>query len=77
MLVVSRKAKETIVVEVGNEIIEFTIAETGKQVKVAINASKDCKIWRKEIYETMNENKEAVNSCSGNTLKSVVAALKK
>lgn len=77
MLVISRKARETLIVDTGKEIIEIMITEVGKQVKMAIDAPKSCKIWRKEIYETMKENQEAVNVCSNESLQNFVAALKK
>jgi carbon storage regulator len=60
MLALSRKLNESIVV--GNEI-EITILEIkGEQVKIGINAPKTVPVYRKELYEQIQEaNKEALN----------------
>ncbi|MGI6537595.1 MAG: carbon storage regulator CsrA [Caldicoprobacterales bacterium] len=59
MLVVTRKINEGIVID---EDIEITIVgvEDGK-VKLGINAPKDKKIYRKEIFEAIKEeNRKAM-----------------
>ena len=60
MLVLTRKRNQSIMV---NDNIELTIIDIqGDQVRVGINAPKDVKIFRKEVYvEMTQENKEASN----------------
>jgi len=60
MLVLTRKRNQSIVV---NDNIELTIIDIqGDQVRVGINAPKDVKVFRKEVYvEMTQENKEASN----------------
>ena len=58
MLVLTRKRNQSIVV---NDNIEVTIIDIqGDQVRVGINAPKDVKVYRKEVYlEMMEENQRA------------------
>lgn len=58
MLVLTRKRNQSIVV---NDNIEITVIDIqGDQVKVGINAPKDVKVFRKEVYiEMMEENQRA------------------
>ena len=58
MLVLTRKRNQSIVV---NDNIEVTIIDIqGDQVRVGINAPKDVKVFRKEVYlEMMEENRRA------------------
>lgn len=60
MLALSRKKNEAIVI---NNNIEVTILEVkGDQVKVGITAPKEVPVYRKEVYEQIqNANKEAVS----------------
>jgi len=61
MLALSRKKGETILV---NENIEITILDVkGDQVKIGITAPKEVPIYRKEVYQQIQEaNKEAANA---------------
>lgn len=58
MLALSRKLNESVIVG-GN--IEFTILEIkGDQVKIGINAPRNLQIYRKEIYDQIQEeNRES------------------
>ena len=60
MLVLTRKRNQSIMV---NDNIELTIIDIqGDQVRVGINAPKDVKVFRKEVYvEMTEENKQASN----------------
>ena len=60
MLVLTRKAGESIIIGDG---IEITVIETkGDQIKLGIKAPKEVDIHRKEIYESIQQaNKQAVN----------------
>lgn len=74
MLVLSRKLGEAVMI--GD--VEITITEIGKdKVKVGINAPKDCKILRKELTETIDENREAAKAAfSQNGLAGILKKLK-
>lgn len=60
MLALSRKKNEAIII---NNNIEITILEVrGDQVKIGIAAPKEVPVYRKEVYEQIqNANKEAVS----------------
>ena len=56
MLVLTRKRNQSIVV---NDNIELTIIDIqGDQVRVGINAPKDVKVFRKEVYVEMTEENQ-------------------
>lgn len=61
MLALSRKSNESIML--GNDI-EITILDIkGDQVKIGISAPKSVPIYRKEIYQQIQEaNKEAIKT---------------
>lgn len=64
MLMLSRKKEESIVIELGGEIVTITVTNLGvhsskKQVQLGIDAPKNIKIWRSEIYEAIQENQRA------------------
>ncbi len=61
MLALTRKKGETIVI---NDDIEITVLGTnGDQVKIGISAPKHIPVFRKEIYEQIqNENKESTKN---------------
>ena len=60
MLVLTRKAGESIIIGDG---IEITVIETkGDQIKLGIKAPKEVDIHRKEVYEAIQQaNQQAVN----------------
>lgn len=68
MLALSRKKDESIII---NNNIEITIIEVkGDQVKIGITAPKSVPVYRKEVYEQIQEsNKESANSASLEALK--------
>ncbi len=61
MLALTRKKGETIII---NDNIEITVLGTnGDQVKLGISAPKNIPVFRKEIYEQIQqENKESVKN---------------
>ena len=71
MLALSRKKGEAIIV---NNNVEITIIEVkGDQVKLGISAPKSVPIYRKEVYEQIQEaNKEAMNSAGVEALKNLL-----
>ena len=77
MLVLTRKKNQSIVL---NDNIELTVIEIqGDQVRIGINAPKDVKVFRKEVYiEIMEENQRAseVKIDSLDILKDVIKKVK-
>jgi len=68
MLILSRKANESIVIEMegSGEPIEIIVTEmTANQVRLGIEAPRGCKIWRKELLMTIQQNKEAAARKAG------------
>ena len=61
MLALSRKKGEALVL---NNNIELTILEVkGDQIKIGINAPKEVPIYRKEVYEQIQQaNREALEA---------------
>jgi carbon storage regulator len=60
MLVITRKADESIIIEAGDEKIEIVVIETGKdKVKLGVNAPKQVKIMRNELLMAKTSNVEA------------------
>ncbi len=67
MLVITRKSNEAFMI---GDDVEITVLEIGKdKIKIGINAPKEVKISRKEIYFTENENKQAANIPSVEVIK--------
>lgn len=68
MLALSRKKDESIII---NNNIEITVIEVkGDQVKIGITAPKSVPVYRKEVYDQIQEsNKESANSVSLEALK--------
>ncbi|WP_342600359.1 carbon storage regulator CsrA [Psychrobacillus sp. FSL H8-0483] len=60
MLVLSRKKDESIMI--GDQIELKILSVDGDQVKVGIVAPKNVKVYRSEVYESIQQqNKEALN----------------
>jgi len=64
MLVLTRKIGETITID---DHIKITVVQIkGKQVRVGIDAPKETKIYREEVYTAIQEeNRAALQSMSG------------
>lgn len=78
MLVIKRKASESILI---GDDIEIIISEiTADKVKIAINAPKDIKVTRKELAETCEFNisaSEKVNKVSLISIKDKLKSIDK
>lgn len=75
MLILSRKVNEKI--KIGNDITLTIIEIKGDQIKVGVEAPKDVKVFRQEVYNAIqNENKAAAAS-SGNNFDLLGTLLKK
>ena len=67
MLVTTRKENESVII---NDNIEVTILEISKdRIRIGIDAPKEIKIARKEIYATELENKQASEAPSADIIK--------
>lgn len=61
MLILSRKIDEKI--KIGNDITITVIGVNGDQVKVGVEAPKNVKVFRQEVFEAIQqENKKAAAS---------------
>lgn len=60
MLVLTRKAKETLIID--NHIKVTVVAIEGDRVKLAIDAPKNVPILRQEVFEAIKEVNEASSS---------------
>ena len=71
MLVISRKQEESIIIEPenGGGPIEVKIISIDNQVKVGISAPRGCKIWRNELYKTVELNRSAAAAPSVGSLR--------
>ncbi len=70
MLVLSRKAGESIMI--GENIVVKILKIEGESVKIGIEAPKEYKVYRKELYDRIvKENVEASKSIVGD-LKGVI-----
>lgn len=74
MLVIKRKLNESIIIGDNIEVIVSEIS--GDKVKLAISAPKEVKIIRKELKDTLDFNKSAVNSNKLN-VNDLISKLKK
>lgn len=82
MLLLTRKEGESLIIEVEGlkEPIELKIVDINNQVRVGVTAPKECKIWREELYQTIQANKQAATvtaTLPKTNLKSMVAKLSK
>ena len=82
MLLLTRKQGESLVIEVEGlkEPIEIKIVDINNQIKVGVTAPKNCKIWREELYQTIQANKQAATVSAAlpkANLKSMVQKLNK
>lgn len=82
MLLLTRKEGESLIIEVEglSEQIEIKIVDINNQVRVGVTAPKNCKIWREELYQTIQTNKQAAISTTAlpkSNLKSMVQKLNK
>ncbi|MBT2291624.1 carbon storage regulator CsrA [Paenibacillus albidus] len=56
MLVLSRKKGESIVIQ--NDIVVTVLSVEGDVVKIGISAPKDIDIYRKEIFDAIQQNNQ-------------------
>lgn len=74
MLILSRKSGQSFVI---GDNIEITITEiAGDKVKVGISAPKEIPVLRKELCQTMDANRQAVRTVSGDALRGLAQRFK-
>ncbi|MBR6153914.1 MAG: carbon storage regulator CsrA [Treponema sp.] len=70
MLILSRKVDEKIII--GNDITLTIIEIHGDLVKIGVEAPKNVKVFRQEVYEAIQaENKAAATQTSDDALKNL------
>ncbi len=74
MLNLTRKKGESLVIEIGGETVTLIIKDIAcgsskKQVQIGVEAPKQFKVWRNEIYQSIIENKSAAMSVAPDKLK--------
>ena len=75
MLILSRKLNESIII--GDDIELSVVDIKGDQVKIGINAPKTVKVFRKEVYDAIQEENRAAARSSIDTIPSLDDILKK
>lgn len=74
MLVLSRKEGQSIVLDGG---IEIKITEINtNQVKIGIVAPPNVKVYRQELYATIEENQKAAKAASTDAVKNFIFQMK-
>lgn len=75
MLILSRKIDEKI--KIGDDITITLIDVHGDQVKIGVEAPKNVKVFRQEVFDAIqNENKAAVARDDSDSIKSVSSLAK-
>jgi len=73
MLIITRKADESIIIELedGKGNIEIKVLEVGNQIRLGIETPAGYKVWRNEIYQNVLANRQAASSVPANLLDAV------
>lgn len=77
MLILSRKNQESLIIESPAGKIEIMVSEISSgQVRLGIKAPESCKIWRKELCQTIEYNQMATEGeTSSSTLRRLSQSL--
>ena len=59
MLILTRRLGETLVI--GDDVTVTVLGVRGNQVRLGVNAPKDVAVHREEIYQRIQNEKDAVN----------------
>ncbi|MGO8692964.1 MAG: carbon storage regulator CsrA [Rectinemataceae bacterium] len=63
MLILSRRVNERIVI--GDNIVVSVVEVRGDQVKLGIEAPRDVKVFRQEVYDAIQEENRRAAAASG------------
>ncbi len=69
MLILTRKCGESIIIDGKIEIKITGIAE--EKIKIGIDAPANMKVYRKELYDTLEENKSAAGTVAAAALQNL------
>ena len=69
MLILTRKSGESIIVDGRIEIKITSISD--EKVKIGIDAPAEMSVYRKELYDTLEENKSATGNAAAAVLKNL------
>lgn len=70
MLILTRKSGESIIIDGRIEIKITSISD--EKVKIGIDAPADMRVYRKELYDTLEENKSATGNATAAVLKNLL-----
>ena len=74
MLILTRKRGESLVIDGRLEIKVTDISD--EKIKLGIEAPPDMKVYRKELYETLQENKSAAGTAAAAVLRDLSRNIK-
>ena len=78
MLVITRKANESIIIKAGDADIEITVLDAAKEkVKIGVKAPRDVKIIRSELMIAQESNVEASKAVSKDVIDALLKNMKK
>lgn len=70
MLILTRKRGESIIIDGKIEIKVTDISD--EKIKLGVEAPPDMKVYRKELYETLQENKTAAGNAAAAVLRDLI-----
>lgn len=77
MLIITRKLNESLIIQPEGleQVIEIKITDLGNQVRLGIEAPEGCRIWRKELFQTIQANRQAAEEAVLPNVRSLVSRL--